>query len=72
MTNADRIRDMTDEKLGAFLCNMIPSGEGCDSCPASAFYYKGHSGFSSWLSMEAFQQKQNWQPESKLVNFCTM
>lgn len=52
-TNADRIRGMTDEELDTFLCNLASSDGGCDSCPASGFCYKGHSGYSSWLSMEA-------------------
>lgn len=52
-TNADRIRGMTDEELDTFLCNLASSDAGCDSCPASGFCYKGHSGYSSWLSMEA-------------------
>lgn len=52
-TNADSIRGMTDEELDTFLCNLASSDEGCDSCPASGFCYKGHSGYSSWLSMEA-------------------
>lgn len=52
-TNADSIRGMTDEELDTFLCNLASSDGGCDSCPASGFCYKGHSGYSSWLSMEA-------------------
>lgn len=55
MTNADRIRAMTDEELTAFLCDLRTNGtyDGCDNCPAYDFCEHGHTGFIDWLRKEA-------------------
>ena len=52
-TNADRIRNMTDEELEAFLCNITSDDEGCDSCLAWKYCHKGHTGFADWLKVES-------------------
>ena len=52
-TNADRIRNMTDEELTAFLCNITSDDEGCDSCLAWKYCHKGHTGFEDWLKAES-------------------
>ena len=48
-TNADRIRNMTDEELSAFLCNM---GQECDQCIATDYCSLGHTGMLDWLKKE--------------------
>lgn len=52
-TNADRIRNMTDEELEVFLCNITSDDEGCDSCLAWKYCHKGHTGFLDWLKAES-------------------
>jgi len=49
MTNADRIRSMTDEELSAFLCNM---GQECNQCIATDYCSLGHTGMLDWLKKE--------------------
>ena len=45
-TRVDQIRNMSDEELGALLCEFIPA-EHCDQCPATCYY--GHNGMKEWL-----------------------
>ena len=51
MTNADRIRNMSDTELVEFLCNI--SSENCDTCLAKKQCYVGHTGFIDWLQSES-------------------
>ena len=53
MTNADRIRAMSDEELAEFLCG-ISTAECCDrSCPARHICGYGDSGMIKWLQQPA-------------------
>ena len=52
ITNADRIRVMTDEELAAFLCNQ-QDVTGCSMCVAIDFCHYGHTGMIDWLKQEA-------------------
>lgn len=53
MTNADRIRRMTDEELVEFLCNITTGDAGCDDCLAFNDCRLGHTGFEDWLKAES-------------------
>ena len=51
MTNADRIRSMSDDELAAFLCNLRSEKacDGCLNCVAERFCRIGHTGMIDWL-----------------------
>lgn len=51
MTNADKIRGMSDEELKNFLCDI--SNENCSSCLATDYCGLGHNGFITWLKSES-------------------
>ena len=53
MTNADRIRDMDDEELAAFLDNLTTNcvGGRCDGCPIRDEYR--NCDFWKWIGQEA-------------------
>lgn len=49
LSNADRIRAMSDEKLAGFLCGVM-TAECCDrSCPGRETCEPGHKGLLDWL-----------------------
>ena len=53
LSNADRIRAMSDEELANWLCNIIPA-ECCDmSCPGRENCKKGHKGLLDWFQQPA-------------------
>ncbi len=49
MTNADKIRQMSDEELVELLCSLCR----CQDCIAIEYCYTGHTGFVDWLRKEA-------------------
>ena len=52
MTNADRIRSMSDDELAAFLCNLRSEEayeNTCSHCVAERFCRIGHTGMIDWL-----------------------
>ena len=51
ITNADRIRSMTDKELADFLCD-ISGGESCTYCVANDLCHNGHNGMIDWLKKE--------------------
>lgn len=53
MTNADRIRSMTDEELTAFLCNIMTNETGCYDCPGIQYCRREHTGLEDWLKAES-------------------
>lgn len=52
ITNADRIRAMTDEELAHFLCDLMSADE-CYKCFAREHCHFGHTGMTDWLKQEA-------------------
>lgn len=48
-TNADHIREMTDEELKEFLCEF---GQECYRCCAQDYCHYGHNGMLEWLRKE--------------------
>ena len=56
MTNADRIRSMSDDELAAFLCNLRSEEayeNTCSHCVAERFCRIGHTGMIDWLKQPA-------------------
>lgn len=56
ITNADRIRAMSDEELAKFLCNFRScdsSKHPCNGCIAESYCYTGHTGMIDWLCQPA-------------------
>jgi len=52
-TNADAIRDMTDEELAEFMCHNVSNGTvNCAFCAAAEFCRMGHNGWLDWLRQE--------------------
>ena len=52
-SNADRIRNMTDEELAKWLCSIM-TAECCDtSCPGRETCSKGHTGLLDWIKQPA-------------------
>lgn len=59
LTNADRIRAMSDEELAKFLCDFRScdsSEHPCDGCKAEPHCHTGHSGMIDWLSQPAEEE----------------
>ena len=57
MTNADRIRAMSDEELSEFLCSILSKTRGgCSECVAADYCYPGHTGMIDYLK-EAYNGK---------------
>lgn len=55
-TNADKIRDMSDEELAKFLCNFRSCGSSehpCDGCKSEHYCHTGHNGMIDWLLQPA-------------------
>lgn len=53
VTNADRIRAMSDGELAGFLCAVM-TAECCDrSCPGRETCEPGHKGLLDWLQQPA-------------------
>lgn len=56
MTNAERIRAMSDEELAKFLCEFRScdsDGYPCSGCKAERYCYAGHTGMEDWLQQPA-------------------
>lgn len=56
MTNADRIRSMSNEELSKFLCEFRScdsDGHPCNGCKAERYCYTGHTGMEDWLQQPA-------------------
>ena len=56
MTNADRIRSMTDEELAEFLCSFRSCDADeyiCEGCKAAQYCCAGHTGTIDWLQQPA-------------------
>ena len=51
VTNADVIRNMSDEESKDFLCDI--SNSDCSSCLATDYCRFGHTGFITWLKLES-------------------
>jgi len=53
LSNADRIRSMTDEELAEFMCHNVSNGTvNCAFCAAAEFCRMGHTGWLDWLKQE--------------------
>lgn len=56
ITNADRIRAMTDEELSYFLCDFRTGSAGehhCAGCKSEEYCRTGHNGMIEWLQQPA-------------------
>ena len=56
LTNADRIRAMSDEELAMFLCNFRSYNADvyiCEGCKAEQHCHAGHTGTIDWLQQPA-------------------
>lgn len=51
MTNGDRIRAMSDTKLGEFLCDNM--AKDCGICPGAKYCSEGNPGLIKWLELPA-------------------
>ena len=49
MTMGDKIRQMSNESLSEFLCNI---NDNCDSCVARKYCYINHKGLLDYLNQE--------------------
>lgn len=56
LSNADRIRSMSDEELSKFLCCFRScdfENHPCNGCKAEPFCRPGHNGMIDWLQQPA-------------------
>ena len=56
MTNADRIRNMSNEELAMFLCDFRSCDADeyiCEGCKATQYCRAGHTGTIDWLQQPA-------------------
>lgn len=56
ISNADRIRSMSNEELSKFLCEFRScdsDGYPCGGCKAESYCRVGHNGMEDWLQMPA-------------------
>ncbi len=59
LSNADRIRAMSDEELAKFLCNFRScdsSEHPCNGCKAEPHCHTGHNGMIDWLQQPAEEE----------------
>ena len=59
ITNAERIRAMSDEELAKFLCefrSLGASNHPCNFCKAEEFCSLGHNGMIDWLHRPAEEE----------------
>ena len=59
LSNADRIRAMSDEELSKFLCEFRScdsDGYPCSGCKAERYCYAGHTGMEDWLQQPAEEE----------------
>lgn len=57
LTNADRLRAMSDEELSEFLCSILSKTRGgCSECVAADYCHPGHTGMIDYLK-EAYNGK---------------
>jgi len=60
VTNADRIRAMTDEELAEFMCHNVSNGTvNCAFCAAAEFCRMGHNGWLDWMREEVKDGEQS-------------
>lgn len=60
MSIYEKIKEMTLEELGDFLCNSFDEKfENCEECPAREYCRKGCNGFKVWLESEANEKEKN-------------
>lgn len=53
VTNADKIRTMSDEELAEFMCHNVSNKTvNCAFCAAEEFCRIGHIGWIDWLKQE--------------------
>lgn len=56
LTNADRIRKMSDKELAKFLCDIVSISDGCYNCVAGKCceepFDGSDNGFEQWLMQE--------------------
>ena len=59
MKNVDRIREMNDDELAEFLCQVssYTSEYRCEECMATEYCRQGHNGFIDWLQAESEEIK---------------
>lgn len=58
MTNLEKIRQMEEEDLAAFLCNLM-CAECCErTCPAREFCKVRDSGMTHWLRKDADDEQR--------------
>ena len=53
MTTREKLRQMSDEELGRFLCSLST----CGICPLGGLCESGRNGFIAWLNEEAEEKK---------------
>ena len=59
VTNADRIRSMSNEELSKFLCEFRScdsDGYPCSGCKAESYCRAGHNGMEDWLQQPAEEE----------------
>ena len=70
MTNADRIRAMTDEELAAFInriviCHHLRNAGNCEKCPIHPAKPCDTEGIAEWLQQPAESTGQKYCPDQK-------
>lgn len=56
LSNADRIRAMSDEEMAEFLCHFRSDDSveyACSGCKAESYCRSGHNGMIDWLQQPA-------------------
>ena len=60
VTNREKLRNMDDGELAAFLLDLMRNGDDCEICARRKFPCDGQciAGLESWLQMKAIQGKE--------------
>lgn len=58
LTNADKIRSMTDEELGKWICSIMSSDCCRWTCPARHMCGLNDNGLVKWLKQPAEEEKE--------------
>lgn len=59
MTNREKLRSMSDRKLGDWICGLMTAEDCEERCPARNLYHVGHNGMPHWLKAKAKEAEES-------------
>ena len=60
MTNAMKLKQITQDEIGDMLCNLASSSGDCEDCPFAEQCWAKHNGARAWLQEEFDGSQSIW------------